>query len=216
HAPEVLCVRVPADAADLPAFVAHLWPTDTGAATEEDRGRHDFYRAERERGALAAREQDLGAYLEKLAVEVSLQPLAAEGDAFERAAQLTARTTQLNINGRPLSAPELERLVRRPDGAGWVVAAKDRYGDYGVVGLVIACAEPGADSLIVEQFLLSCRALGRGVEHRMMVHLGQVARSRGRSRLVFRARRTLRNAPALDLLAGCGEVLPDSEVVIST
>ena len=58
----------------------------------------------------------------------------------------------------------------------------DRFGDYGLVGVMIFGAR--GEALEVDTFLLSCRVLGRGVEHRMLQ----------------RARRD-RPAPALSLVA---------------
>ena len=39
------------------------------------------------------------------------------------------------------------------------------------------------DALVVDTFLLSCRALGRGVEHRMVARLGEIALERGLARV---------------------------------
>ena len=58
-----------------------------------------------------------------------------------------------------------------------LLRARDRFGDYGVVGL-FACAAR-SEALVVETFLLSCRALGKGVEHRMVAALGDAAKALG-------------------------------------
>jgi len=60
-----------------------------------------------------------------------------------------------------------------------VVDVSDRFGDYGVTGLVFF--EIKDQRLDVDTLLLSCRVLGRGVEHALIAHLGQIAR-----RLVLR------------------------------
>ena len=49
---------------------------------------------------------------------------------------------------------------------------RDRFGDYGLVGVMIFRRE--GDVLLVDTFLLSCRALGRRVEHRMKEHLEEM------------------------------------------
>jgi hypothetical protein len=53
------------------------------------------------------------------------------------------------------------------------VRVADRFGDYGLVG-VLGFA-PAGRRLHVDTFLLSCRALGRGVEQRMLRELGRRA-----------------------------------------
>jgi hypothetical protein len=78
------------------------------------------------------------------------------------------------------------------------VKVKDRFGDYGLVGLLIV--QPDAESLVVDTLLLSCRVLGRGVEHRMLNHLAERARSDGMSRVDVRFVRSKKNQPVFDFL----------------
>jgi predicted enzyme involved in methoxymalonyl-ACP biosynthesis len=52
--------------------------------------------------------------------------------------------------------------------------------------------------------LLSCRVLGRGVEHRLVARLGEIARERGLECLDLRFRSTGRNQPAHDFLQSIG------------
>lgn len=79
---------------------------------------------------------------------------------------------------------------------------KDRFGDYGLVGAIFWMVESGAVS--VDTFLLSCRALGRGVEYRMLAELGRAASNRGLGGVHVRISTTGRNQPALDFLMGIG------------
>src|SRR6185295_2342050 len=52
--------------------------------------------------------------------------------------------------------------------------------------------------------LLSCRALGRGVEHAMAAWLGRRALAEGRRSVEFACRPTERNQPVLDFIADIG------------
>src|SRR5207237_10449860 len=74
------------------------------------------------------------------------------------------------------------------------VRVRDRFGEYGLVGLLIV--EPRDQSLLVDTFLLSCRVLGRGVEHRMASELGRIALAQGLGIVRLRVDPTDRNAPA--------------------
>ena len=75
------------------------------------------------------------------------------------------------------------------------VRVSDRFGDYGLVGIVIAVE--AADALEVDTLLLSCRVLGRGVEHEMLASLGRLAQAHGKRLLRLRLIRTPKNEPAL-------------------
>jgi thioesterase domain-containing protein len=74
----------------------------------------------------------------------------------------------------------------------------DRFGSYGLVGVMIW--SPTDQSLEVDTFLLSCRVLGRGVEHQMLAHLGKIALQRGLDHVSLRLRASPRNQPALNFL----------------
>src|SRR5262249_36816983 len=59
-------------------------------------------------------------------------------------------------------------------------------------------------SLAVDALMLSCRALGRGVEHRMLAYLGVAARTRGADWVDVHFVRTEKNHPALEFLESVG------------
>src|SRR5262249_12217803 len=75
-----------------------------------------------------------------------------------------------------------------------IVEVSDRFGDYGLVGVMIYA--PGSESLVVDTFLLSCRVLGRGVEHRMLNELAEIARQRGLASVEASLLFTRKNLPA--------------------
>ncbi|PYS79687.1 MAG: hypothetical protein DMF66_01880, partial [Acidobacteria bacterium] len=83
-----------------------------------------------------------------------------------------------------------------------VTRVSDRFGDYGLVGAMIFGVD--GDALDVDTCLLSCRALGRGVEHRMLARLGEIAAEQGLGWVAVRFIRTKKNQPALDFLNGIG------------
>ncbi|MFJ2768914.1 SDR family NAD(P)-dependent oxidoreductase [Streptomyces sp. NPDC087300] len=191
--PEVLSVTCPA-ADELDAFLRRLWPLVPVAATAEDALRADFYRQERHRDA-AREAAGFEEFLDGLALDVTVRPLTDE-DA-PRAAQLVRRTNQFTLRGRSADGGDLERWRQR--GEVWTAAARDRFGDYGQIGLLAVRAEGGR--LDVLAWSLSCRALGRGVEERLLQWLADRADELGCATVRLTAERTPRNAPARRLIA---------------
>ncbi|WP_169947805.1 HAD-IIIC family phosphatase [Microbispora sp. H11081] len=184
--PEVLTLQLPADASGAAAFLRHCWPLDVTSVTTADRERGRRYQEERRREQ-ARDEMSLDDFFATLDLRVAITPAGPEHE--DRAVQLAERTNQFNLSG-----------TRRLDGdERFVVEVRDRFGDYGVVGLTDVRTE--GDTLRACAFLLSCRALGRGVEHRMLAHLGALARERGLARVALAHRATERNRPARDFLA---------------
>lgn len=196
--PEVLTLLLPADRAQVGIFLRHIWPLDVRATTEEDSCRADMYRetAERERAASAA--DTFEAFLATLELEVKVSPLTPEH--LERASQLTFRTTQFNLTGRRWSAAELARALESKTHGCWTVEARDRFGSYGVVGFIAGALHDG--TFLIETFVLSCRALGKQIEQKILIRLGKYLAEGGIKKLRLQLRRTTRNTPAAIFFEG--------------
>ncbi|GHD86105.1 type I polyketide synthase [Streptomyces naganishii] len=201
--PRVLSVTCP-PAEQLHEFLDRLWPMVPAAATAEDALRARFYEQERERDA--AREQaGFEEFLAGLGLEVDVRPLG-EGDV-QRAEQLVRRTNQFTLRARSSDGGDVTRWRER--GEVWTASARDRFGDYGQIGLIAVRAEAGR--LDVLAWLMSCRALGRGVEERLLAWLAGRAGELGCTEVRLTALRTERNTPARRLVAALGGGDPDDE-----
>ncbi|MGA3099875.1 MAG: HAD-IIIC family phosphatase [Bryobacteraceae bacterium] len=195
-APEALALALPAPAEEIPEFLRHVWAFDRAGVTEDDQRRPEVYaqRAERARAARAA--ASLEEFLDTLELEIRIAPLKAADLA--RVAQLTQRTNQMNATLARRTEPEIQILLA--GGAECLtVDVRDRFGSYGLTGVIIFKLEDGAgrkNALRVDTFLLSCRALGRGVEHRMVARLGEIALERGLATVEIPLVAGQRNRPA--------------------
>ncbi|MFL6677106.1 MAG: thioesterase domain-containing protein, partial [Burkholderiaceae bacterium] len=188
--PEVVTLQL-ASPEHAPSLLANLWAFDKVSVTQEDQRRTQMYRQNVERDQLEASAADIGAFLASLDLKIDISA-PADGD-WPRLSQLTQRTNQFNFTTRRRGEPEMRAL----GGSSTVqsVRVSDRFGDYGLVGLVIASDAP--DAVEVDTLLLSCRVLGRGVEHAMLASLGRLAQSRGKPLVRLHLVRTPKNEPAL-------------------
>ncbi|NUP39674.1 MAG: SDR family NAD(P)-dependent oxidoreductase, partial [Streptomyces sp.] len=203
--PQVLSLTCP-PTAELEAFLGRLWPLVPFAATSEDVLRVRFYEQERERDT--EREQaGFEEFLAGLQLEVDIRPLTAAD--VPRAEQLVRRTNQFTLH--PRSDDGLDVARWREHGEVWTAAARDRFGDYGQIALLALRAD--GDRLDVPAWLMSCRALGRGVEERLLRWLADRAEDLGCTKVRLTARRTGRNAPARRLLAALGGGAQDDELL---
>jgi hypothetical protein len=112
--------------------------------------------------------------------------------------QLTFRTNQFNFTSNRRSETEVRDFLARDRARGLVVRVSDRFGEYGLVGVVLY--EVGTDCYSVDTFLLSCRVLGKGVEHSIVAALAQRAEADRRPLVEFRYATTAKNAPAYEFL----------------
>ncbi len=203
-APDVLALPLPARADDIPEFLKHVWAFDRVRVTAEDRRRPELYaqRAERLRAERAA--ASLEEFLASLALDIRIAPM--QPGQVARVAQLTQRTNQMNATSVRRSEAEVQSLQ---DAECLIVDVRDRFGSYGLTGAIIFRVRGSA--VAVDTFLLSCRALGRGVEHRMLARLGEIARERGLARVEIPFVASQRNRPAALFLESLGA--PDADGV---
>lgn len=176
--------------------IDHLWPLDCTASTAEDAKRVQSYRSNLSRSRERANSTDFASFIESL--DLKLQSEGPNETNLPRLAQLTERTNQFNINNVKRSAAELREAVDSGTGTVEAFRVSDKFGDYGIVGLYSAHAE--STDLHVDTFLMSCRVLGRGVEHCMIANIGRLAQQHNASNVKISVRVTDRNLPVRQFL----------------
>jgi len=194
NAPAVLSLRIPEDTAALPAFLRHLWVLDRTQGSDEDALRADFYHDEARRLDLRERASSYESFIDGLELKMDIEPVTE--DDISRASQLTQRTNQFNACPQPRDEAALMLACRGMRAQ--LVKVSDRFGDYGSVGLM--CTREDSGRLWAETFLLSCRALGKGVEQRMLRYLGELATELKLSELAIWFNDTGRNQPVREFL----------------
>ncbi|XVS61314.1 HAD-IIIC family phosphatase [Actinosynnema sp. CA-299493] len=193
--PQVRCY--PAEQVGRLASLPEFQP---GAVTAESRRRRESYLTERRR--VQAQERFGGSAVEFLAsleLELTVAP-ATEAD-LDRAGELTVRTHQLNTTGVTFDVAELRALCASASHEVLVARLRDRFGDYGTIGLAVV-AHVGGDA-VLELLLMSCRVMSRGVGAVLLGDIVRDAVARGR-RPVARFLRTPVNQVMLVTLRFAG------------
>ena len=81
---------------------------------------------------------------------------------------------------RRYTEQQIEDFASQPEYGVYSVRVKDRFGDNGIVGVLITRA--GEDVCEIDTFLLSCRVIGRTIETAMLGFLTDASKSQGRKR----------------------------------
>jgi len=200
NCPEVLTLQLPQEVNRIPIFLKHIWAFDHLKSTEEDRQRTEFYRQNKNRELVRSQSLTYEEFLTSLGLEVRISELLPRN--LTRVSELTRRTNQFNLTAIRRSESEIERLCLSAGFACLCVEVRDRFGDYGLVGVMIF--EVGSEAVEVDTFLLSCRVLGRGVEHRMLSRLGEIAKAEGLRWVNLKYIPTAKNRLALEVLENIG------------
>lgn len=212
--PEVLTLVLPDEIERTAHFLRHVWAFDHPVVTEEDRNRSAYYGQAAEFGNAVRRAGSLSEFIRSLQLSVTVRPL--EPGKLPRVAQLTQRTNQFNTTTIRRSESEITSLLTNGVDC-FTVEVADRFGDYGLTGAVFVSADDGAWR--IDNLLLSCRVLGRGVEHRVVSALAGLAMERGIGKIVLPYVQSAKNLPArqfLECLHGTDRVDTEGGFVLAT
>jgi FkbH-like protein len=159
--PEVLVLNQSSDPLHT---LRSLWDTDAFdslSVTEEDQRRHLDYgvRAARD---VAAHQDDLEEFLKSLRMEARIEEIGPTN--LERIVTMLGKTNQFNLTTQRHSRAEVQAMLDTPGSIPLALRLRDKFGDQGIVALVLAIPAQNHSTLVVDSFLVSCRALGRGVE----------------------------------------------------
>ena len=184
----------------IPRFLESVPGLECLSLTEEDTRRGEMYQAQLVRGQTAARFENLEDFWKDLQLEVKIEP--AQPFSIPRIAQLTQRTNQMNLTTRRHTESQVEALVADPNWRVVSVAAKDRFGDHGIIGVMFLKLEQ--DRCHIDNFLMSCRVLGLNLEQYMIAYAAAVARQAKRKTLLGEFIPTAKNKVAADMYPKLG------------
>lgn len=179
-APEVTTVLLGADAAEYLGQLQDCRLFEPRNITNEDAQRTGQYRADQERQSLLESVTDLGAYLESLGMEAVISEFTLID--VPRLAQLINKSNQFNLTTRRRTEGEVVALIGRSDSICLSVRLRDRFGDHGLISIVIG--QVVEDSVLIDTWLMSCRVLKRQVEDTVLNEMCRRSQTRGCVRIV--------------------------------
>jgi len=159
--PELTVPDLPEDPAEYLSFLYDLNLFETASFTEEDTHRNRQYREEASRTELLLSYTNEVEFLESLGMTVECRPI--DNFTLPRAAQLTQRSNQFNLRTIRYTEEQLRAIIPYKDKYSLTFTLADKYGDYGMISLVIMGKKDDQD-LFIDTWIMSCRVLKRNVE----------------------------------------------------
>jgi FkbH-like protein len=157
---DVTVRQVPERLHDLPVLLDQEGLFDKIGVTKEDFARTAMYQKEEQRREAAKLFSTAEEFLASLEIRASIR--MAKDHELSRVAQLTQKTNQFNLTTRKYSEAEIRDLAGREDCAVYALSARDRFGDLGLTGVLIA--KRADATAVIDTLLMSCRVLGRRLE----------------------------------------------------
>ena len=157
-------------------IIDHAGFFEATSVSDDDRKRNEMYMANKKRTELEESFTDYSEYLKSLEMEAEIAPF--EKMYMPRIAQLTNKSNQFNLTTKRYTQDDIEKTAADDSNITLYGRLKDKFGDNGIVSLVIGNIRSGAE-LHIDLWLMSCRVLKRDMEFAMMDALVEKARERG-------------------------------------
>lgn len=163
--PQVAVPELPEEPAYYARTLAAAGYFEAVTVSAEDLKRASLYEDNAKRAELQKHVGGVEAYLASLQMVISFKPFDATGRV--RIVQLINKSNQYNLTTRRYTEPEVAAAEGDPRVFTLQVRLADMFGDNGMISVVIC--RPGApDEWDIDTWLMSCRVLGRKVEHMVL------------------------------------------------
>lgn len=174
---------------------------ETASYSNVDSQRTDQYRQEAERTMILSNYGSYEDYLKAL----DMRAVAAPFDKFHypRIAQLTQRSNQFNLRTVRYTEGQIQEIANDEAHITRYYSLKDKFGDYGLISVVILDKQPDND-LFISEWLMSCRVLKRGMEEFVINDIINIAKKNGSNRVIGEYIKTPKNAMVADLYERMG------------
>lgn len=148
--------------ADDPAIWRRLalWAETLNSNSKMDRTKMYQERQNREKFVVSKPKHSPASLFKQLDLKCNVA--RSEEKNLPRITELINRTNQFNTTGRRTSLKEVKSWHESPDWAIYSATASDRFGDMGLVGVLVT--NTSGERTEIEAFVLSCRVFGYGVE----------------------------------------------------
>jgi FkbH-like protein len=174
--PGITVPEMPEDPAEYLSFLYQQNLFETTSFTEADSKRNEQYREEAGRTVLQQAFTNEAEFLQSLEMTAEIKPI--DKFTLPRAAQLTQRSNQFNLRTVRYTEEQLKELCNDKNIFTFTVSLKDKFGDYGLISLLIL-KRTADDQLFIDTWIMSCRVLKRNVEELALNQLIMLAEKEG-------------------------------------
>lgn len=182
--PEVLTINLSDDPSDFIKLVDQTSAFYFNNVTKEDISRTSNYKTITKFNNEIKKTKNINEYLKSLKSKVVLEKINKRNN--ERSSILLGKTNQFKLNSKLLSSKELTLKDA------FCIFYKDKYQDYGNIGVIIYKIIKN-NNLLIENWVLSCRVFSRRLEHFIIKHLLAKALNNNCKYLIFKFEKTKKN-----------------------
>lgn len=203
---EVLVPDWPSNPMLYPSALLSLSCFDIVSISKEDLNRSKMYDIEEKRHSLMQEMGSVEDWIKGLGMNITIEEL--NDSNIVRAVQLFNKTNQMNLTTRRFAEIEIRAWSQQHNQHLFCLKVEDKFGDYGLTGIVgLTVVE---NEMLITDFILSCRVMGRKVEETMLHFIVSQAKLLGASLIKAKFIPTEKNRPCLEFWRRSGFAEADS------
>ena len=199
--PAITIPDFPEDPALYLQYLRSLNLFETAACSSADGQRTNQYQQEAKRATMMSAYGSYEDYLKALDMRAVAMPF--DSFHYPRIAQLTQRSNQFNLRTVRYTEVQIQALAGSDAHITRYYTLKDKFGDYGLVSVVILDKQP-EQTLFISEWLMSCRVLKRSMEEFIINDILNVAKENSCTRVVGEYIKTPKNAMVADIYKRMG------------
>ena len=188
--PNINVPELPEDPGDYLEYLYSLNLFETASYSNADKDRTKQYQVEAKRVSLGKTFTNEKDFLKSLNMVSTVSGFTKFNTP--RVAQLSQRSNQFNLRTIRYTEADITTLAENPDAIDLCFTLKDKFGDNGLIAVVIM-KKLNEESLFVDTWFMSCRVLKRGMENFTLNTMVDRAKSAGYKKIIGEFLPTLKN-----------------------
>lgn len=199
--PEVIVPDFPDRPEELPDAMELIYHQyfEKSVVTAEDINKTRQYAENVERKRLQENCGNYEEYLKSLKMRLTCENAEKNSERF---LQLVNKTNQFNLTTKRYTKEELAAVFGSPKKRTYIYGVADKFGDNGLVAALIV--DVSGDVPVIEEFTMSCRVMGRNIEHAIITDIEQKLLAEGYENLRGIYTPTEKNRPVAELYRNLG------------
>ena len=199
--PQICVPELPEDPAEYLEYLYTLNLFETASFSKEDTERTQLYQVEAQRSRVQQNFTNEDDFLKSL----NMLSLVESFNKFNtpRVSQLSQRSNQFNLRTVRYDDADIEKLANSKDHFTFSFTLNDKFGDNGLICVVILRKE-NASTLFIDSWFMSCRVLKRGMENFVLNSIVEFAKDKCYSSIIGEYVPTAKNEMVKEHYANLG------------
>lgn len=180
--PKVEVLEIPENLEQWPSFLANLKFFFQKNASTDDKNKTELYHQRKKFENNLLKSDDFNSFLKNIKAKPSLVDI--NDSNINRASQMTLKTNQFNFRTKRYTVSEFEDFIKKESHKSFLLEFSDKFGNHGNVGLMML-KNLNSQNIIIENFLISCRILGRHLEIWFLVEVCKYLNKISKKKLII-------------------------------